>query len=204
MSRRQFGAGLAAAACTVPVLAQCRSWPQWAARLRTDLDAMARDLTARNGTWQGPARTVKPEELSVNHSAGESATRTIQAAIDTAARQGGGTVLLSKGDYISGTLDLRSNVRLEIAAGARLLASLNLADYPARTAAHPTVMDSNMGVTQSLIFAEGCENVSLAGSGVIDGRGSREHFPGSETVGATPAGRFSSGCSSASAFTSPA
>jgi len=190
ISRREFGTGLAAAACAFPVLAQCRGWPEWAARLRTDLDAMARELTAHVGPWRGPARIVRPEESGVNDSAGESATRAIQAAIDAVARQGGGTVLLSKGDYVSGTLDLRSNVRLEIAAGARLLASLNLTDYPARTAAHPTVMDSNMGVTQSLIFAQGCENVSLAGSGLIDGRGSRDHFPGSETVGATPGRPF--------------
>lgn len=193
MSRRRFGAGLAAA-CAFRAMAgpsTCtESWPRWATRLRTDLDRMARDLTADAWRWHGPGRIIRPEDFGGRSAANETATATIQAAIDAAARQGGGTVLLSNGDYVSGTLDLRSNVRLEIARGARLLASLNLADYPARTAARPTVMDSNMRVTQSLIFAQDCENIGLCGSGQIDGRGSQENFPGSETTGATPGRPF--------------
>jgi hypothetical protein len=151
---------------------------------------MAQDLTAAARRWHGPGRVVRPEDFGGRSAAGKTATAAIQSAIDAATRQGGGTVLLSSGDYVSGTLDLRSNVRLEIARGARLLASLNLADYPARIAARPTVMDSNMRVTQSLIFAEGCENIGLCGSGQIDGRGSRGNFPGAETTGATPGRPF--------------
>jgi hypothetical protein len=191
ISRRQFGVGLSACALRAWAgPASCaEKWPSWATELRTDLDTIAGDLTSRAQRWQGPRRTVRPEDFG-GHSANTKATAAIQSAIDAAAQQGGGTVLLSNGDYVSGTLDLRSNVRLQIGRGARLLGSVDLADYPPRIAARPTVMDSNLGATQSLIFAQGCENISLSGAGQIDGRGSRENFPGSETIGATPGRPF--------------
>ena len=53
----------------------------------------------------------------------------IQKAIETCATARGGTVLLPPGEYTSGTLQLRSHVRLEIAAGATLFASTNPAAY---------------------------------------------------------------------------
>ena len=145
---------------------------------------MARDLTARVQPWKGPSLVVEISGTDQN------ATAPIQAAIDGVAKRGGGTVRLIHGDYVSGTLDLRSNIRLEISKSARLLASLDLKDYPQRIANRPTVMDSNMGMNQSLIFAEGCRNVSVCGGGVIDGRGSRKNFPGTETVGSTPGRPF--------------
>ena len=151
---------------------------------------MARELSGRLLPWHGPTRVLVPEDFGLGGDHQAPATRAIQAAIDAAALRGGGTVRLTRGDYISGTLELRSNVRLEVIKGARLLASLDLEDYPPRVAARPTVMDSNMGVTQSLLFAQGCHNISLCGEGVIDGRGTKQNFPGSETVGATPGRPF--------------
>ncbi len=47
-----------------------------------------------------------------------------------------------------------------------------------------------MGMNQSLIFAEGCENISICGDGMIDGRGSKQNFPGTETIGSTPGRPF--------------
>jgi polygalacturonase len=117
------------------------------------------------------------------------ATRAIQAAIDAAAARGG-IVLLAHGEYPSGTIVLRSRVRLEVAKGARLVASTSLADYPEHVASRRTVMDTNMGMSQSLIFAEGCTHISIAGEGTIDGRGDRTNFPGAETTHATPGRPF--------------
>ncbi len=163
--------------------------PPWAGRLRTDLELMARELTARLHPWRGPSLVVRPE--SFGHRQGDAlSTRAIQAAIDAVAQRGGGTVRLSRGDYVSGTLDLRSNTRLEVAREARLLGSLRLADYPPRVAARRTMMDVVTGVTQSLIFAQGCRNIGLGGEGVIDGRGSPRNFPGNETATALPGRPF--------------
>lgn len=83
-----------------------------------------------------------------------------------------------------------SNVRFEVAKDARLLASTNLADYPEHVASRRTVMDTNMAMNQSLIFVEGCTDVSIAGEGTIDGQGSRSNFPGVETSKATPGRPF--------------
>jgi hypothetical protein len=194
LSRRRFGAGLVALSVVRAVGAagthcSAQEPPLWAAKLRIDLDRMARELTARLEPWKGPKLVLEPEDFG-HHAGAPLATRAIQAAIDSAAQRGGGTVRLARGDYISGTLDLRSHTRLEVSKGARLLGSLDLADYPPRVAARATVMDSNMGVTQSLIFAQGCLNVGLCGEGVIDGRGTKQNFPGTESVGATPGRPF--------------
>jgi len=166
----------------------CGGLPDWVAPLRADLLAMAVDLTARLKGWDGPDRVVTPEAFGYDGTG--LATRAIQAAIDAAAAQGGGTVRLSQGDYVSGTIDLRSHIRLEIMKGARLLGSLDLKDYPERKARRLTVQDTNMGMNQSLIFAEGCTDIALSGEGEINGRGTKANFPGEETIHGTPGRPF--------------
>jgi hypothetical protein len=207
ISRRRFAAGAATlaflhapartAAAATRVAAAARNGaagcpdglPAWAARLRTELEQMARELTARLHAWQGPSLVLEPEAFG--HRGGDSlSTRAIQAAIDAVAQRGGGTVRLNGGDYVSGTLDLRSNTRLEVAKGARLLGSVHLPDYPPRIAARQTVMDVVTGVTQSLIFAQGCRNIGLDGEGLIDGRGSPQNFPGEESSTGLPGRPF--------------
>lgn len=183
-------AGAAAAAKA----ATCAPSVGWADTLRRELDAMAAQLTQTLKPWPVPARVVTPEQHGwtggANASAGPLATASIQRAIDTCAAAGGGTVRLARGDYVSGTIVLRSGVMLEVAKGARLLASTTLRDYPEHIARRPTVQDSNMGMNQSLIFAEGCERIGISGKGLIDGRGTKENFPGEETVGSTPGRPF--------------
>ena len=85
---------------------------------------------------------------------------------------------------------MRSGVCLEVRAGSRLLGSTDLRDYPEHHAVRLTVQDTSMGMHQSLLFAEGCENICLRGGGVIDGRGSPAHFPGEETAQGTPGRPF--------------
>jgi len=184
-----LGGGLLGA--TLPPAARaaaCASAPDWADALRRDLDRMALALTQTLRPWPVPERVFEPEAYGAVKNA--LATQAIQRAVDACAAAGGGTVRLGKGDYVSGTIDLRSGVMLEVAEGSRLLASTNLADYPPRQARRPTVQDSNMGMNQSLIFAEGCERVGLAGKGTIDGRGTKDNFPGEQTTGSTPGRPF--------------
>ena len=173
-------AGIAASVCGVA--------PAWAGQLRRDLDAMALDLTRTLRAWPVPQRVFRPEAYGLV--AGALATQAIQRAIDACAAAGGGVVRLAQGDYVSGTIDLRSGVMLEVAEGCRLLASTDLNDYPIRQARRLTVMDSNMGMNQSLIFAEGCERIGICGKGTIDGRGTQSNFPGEDTPGPTPGRPF--------------
>jgi hypothetical protein len=47
-----------------------------------------------------------------------------------------------------------------------------------------------MGMHQSLIFAEGCDNICITGGGEINGQGTPDHFPGAETAQGTPGRPF--------------
>ncbi|MHC4799158.1 MAG: glycosyl hydrolase family 28-related protein, partial [Planctomycetota bacterium] len=57
-------------------------------------------------------------------------TLAIQKVIDAANAVGGGTVYFPAGSYLSGTLYLKSKVTLHLEAGATLLGSTDLNDYP--------------------------------------------------------------------------
>ncbi len=160
--------------------------PLWYDELKANLTAMADDLTEKLTGWHGPDVTVAPEELGAVDGV---ATAAIQAAIDEASRQGGGTVRI-QGEVVTGTLVMKSNVRLMISEGARLLASTDLADFPEHICRRVTVQDTHMGMNQALIFAEGCENICLCGPGEIDGRGTQDNFPGGETQHGTPGRPF--------------
>lgn len=85
-------------------------------------------------------------------------TRPLQAAIDACAKAGGGTVLIPAGDYVSGTLELRSHVRVVVDAGARLLSAKGKAAFP----------------KDALFHGEDLENVTLEGRGTVDGRAEYE------------------------------
>ena len=49
-------------------------------------------------------------------------TKAVQAAVDTCHKNGGGRVLAEGGTYLFGSITLKSNVELHIAANAVLLA----------------------------------------------------------------------------------
>ncbi len=100
-------------------------------------------------------------------------TTAIQAAIDKAFDNGGGTVLVRDGTHVFGTIILKSNVTLFIESGATLLASPNLDDYPDITPEIPYQYTHRF--TRYLIYAEKAENIAITGQGTIDGRG--RNFP---------------------------
>ncbi len=95
-------------------------------------------------------------------------TRPIQRAIDECAT-GGGVVLLPPGTYLSGSLELRSNVEFHIQTGATLLGSKNLGDYAEHVPALKSYND--LFLRQSLLYAEGQTNIAITGGGTIDGQG---------------------------------
>ena len=161
--------------------------PEWSVKLKKDLEKMARELTAEVKGWHGPETVFTPEEFGLRP--GEKATGAIQRAVDAAA-ENGGIVRLEHGKYISGTIVMHSGVCMEICAGSELLGSTDLSDYPEHHARRLTVQDTSMGMHQSLIFAEGCENICLRGAGILNGQGSPEHFPGAETAQGTPGRPF--------------
>jgi len=90
-------------------------------------------------------------------------TKALQAAVDACAAGGGGVVLVPPGEYLTGCVELRSNVTLEVAGGAVLRGSPDLSDYPVVPFAH-----NEFGEIRSLFWAIGQRNIRLRGTGEID------------------------------------
>jgi len=93
-------------------------------------------------------------------------TAAIARAIDAAAKEGGGTVVISPGRYLTGALTLKSNVTLDVEAGATLLGSPDPEDYPLRENVWGEKKEYS-----SLIYADGAEHITIRGRGTIDGQG---------------------------------
>jgi len=93
-------------------------------------------------------------------------TVSIQKAIDKVASTGGGTVQISNGIYLTGSIFLKSNVTLKIEAGATLLGSSDIGDYKELSWGHNADRQP-----YHLIVASDCKNITIEGKGTIDGNG---------------------------------
>lgn len=106
-------------------------------------------------------------------------TAAIQAAIDAAGAAGGGRVLIERGTFVSGAIQLRSGVELHIAEGARLLASPDIADFPDWPSPRHVIPGNLPRMrSASVIFADECRNIAITGGGTIDGNGAAHVRPG--------------------------
>jgi len=94
-------------------------------------------------------------------------TTAVQKAIDTCTTDRGGTVVVPAGDFVIGTIELKSNVSLQIAAKGRLLGSAKIEHYKAGNGIPP----GNGNIV--MISAANAENISLEGPGTIDGNGAK-------------------------------
>jgi polygalacturonase len=93
-------------------------------------------------------------------------TQAIREAIERVHAAGGGRVVVPKGTFLSGTVELKSNITLHLEEGAVLLGSPDLKDYTARVWGH-----HNDITPWHFILAEDCENIALTGPGTIRGNG---------------------------------
>lgn len=96
-------------------------------------------------------------------------TPAIQKAIDTATAGGGGTVYFPAGTYLSGTIVLKNHVSLYLDAGAAILGSTDINDYPVKIPQLRSYTDNY--TIRSLIYAEQATNISILGRGTINGQG---------------------------------
>ncbi|MGH9881471.1 MAG: glycoside hydrolase family 28 protein, partial [Pyrinomonadaceae bacterium] len=94
-------------------------------------------------------------------------TIAVQSAIDACNKDKGGTVLVPAGDFVVGTLELKSNVTLHLSAQGRLLGSANIEHYRAGNGIPP----GNGNIV--MISAANAENISIEGPGTIDGNGAK-------------------------------
>ncbi|MEO5716564.1 MAG: glycoside hydrolase family 28 protein [Luteolibacter sp.] len=106
----------------------------------------------------------------------------IQKAIDAAASAGGGTVTFPAGVYLLFSIRLKSHIGLHLDQGAVLLAATPDKALGAYDAPEPNEWDQyqDFGHTHwqnSLIWGIGLEDVSITGSGRIDGQGLTRRGP---------------------------
>src|SRR5262249_1783453 len=91
----------------------------------------------------------------------------VQAAIDACTNDKGGTVLIPAGKFVVGTLELKSNVTLHLAAQGRSLGSGSAEHYKAGNGIPP----GNGNIV--LLSAANAENIAIEGLGTIDGNGAK-------------------------------
>ncbi|MBT5875104.1 MAG: hypothetical protein HOH43_16920 [Candidatus Latescibacteria bacterium] len=84
----------------------------------------------------------------------DSAQSAIQETIDACCAAGGGMVYFPPGAYTTGTLHLKTHVRIFVEAGATVYSSKNAGDYSVK----------------ALFYGEDIQNITLEGRGIIDGQ----------------------------------
>lgn len=95
---------------------------------------------------------VKSDGVTLN-------TGSIQKAVDLISSRGGGRLVFYVGRYLTGSIQLRSNVSIHLEEGAILVAAPSVYEY-----------DAVDGV-KALIVAEACDSIGITGKGVIEGQG---------------------------------
>jgi polygalacturonase len=114
-------------------------------------------------------------------------SKAINKAIETAAAAGGGTVYLPSGDYLSGSIHLKSNIALFIDQGATIIADSVSAEngYDSGEAGVNTLYQDagHSHFHNSLIWGEDLHDVSIIGTGMIWGKGLyRDYVKGGQTA----------------------
>lgn len=102
-------------------------------------------------------------------------TATIQRAIDFISQNGGGTLVFYVGRYLTGSVQLKDNVTIDLQEAAVLVGSTNIYSYKGASA---------------LVWADGAQNIGITGKGVIEGRHSalKANIDGQVAKGYLPAG----------------
>ena len=95
-------------------------------------------------------------------------TKAIQAAIDKCASTGGGVVKLLPGNYVTGSLFIKSNVELRIDDKVLILGSQNFDDYPEM---QTRIAGIETSWPAALINLVDVKNAALTGKGIVNARG---------------------------------
>ncbi|MCE1155035.1 MAG: glycoside hydrolase family 28 protein [Bacteroidales bacterium] len=121
-----------------------------------------------------PKKTYSILDFGAKEGAGNVNHEAINLSILTCNQNGGGTVLVPKGEFYTGPVTLKSNVRLHLEEGAELKFSSDKRLYT------PVVLTRWEGVDcynlRPLIYAYGETNIAITGKGTIDGQATNENW----------------------------
>ena len=98
-------------------------------------------------------------------------TQLIRSVVTQLEAGGGGTLYFPAGTYLTGPIELKSNMTIELEAGAVLKFSDDFDLYlPYVEVRHEGVM---MKSFHPLIYAVNAENITIKGEGTLDGQGKK-------------------------------
>ncbi len=117
----------------------------------------------------GQAKIYNVRELGADPTGKVKCTAIVNKAIAKAASEGGGTIFFPAGEYLSASIEMRSNITVELESGCVLRFSDRFEDYL------PFVEVRWEGVVmqsfQPLFRARDARNITIRGRGTIDGQG---------------------------------
>lgn len=101
-------------------------------------------------------------------------TAAFKNAIKACLKDGGGSVIVPSGKFLTGPIHLESNVNLHLEEGSEILFSTNKKDY------YPLVHTSYEGTElmnySPLVYAYKKKNIAITGKGILNGQGSNENW----------------------------
>ena len=114
-----------------------------------------------------PDKTYNVKDFGAVADAKTSNTLVFEKAIKACASNGGGKVLVPNGKYLTGPIDLESNVNLHLEDNAEILFSLNPKEYPI---VHTSWEGTEVMNYSPLIYAKNKTNVAVTGKGTLNGQ----------------------------------
>lgn len=122
-------------------------------------------------TLSASAKTINLQEVGAKADGKTLNTAVIAKTIAELAQQGGGTLFFPAGTYLTGPIELKSNITLDLESGAVLSFSDDFDQYL------PFVQMRYEGVVMNsfhpLIYANEAENITIKGRGVLEGNGKK-------------------------------
>jgi polygalacturonase len=117
------------------------------------------------------AEYIDMQKAGANPSGTKLNTELINTTITRLNANGGGTLFFPSGNYLTGAIKMKSNITIELEAGATILFSDNFEDYlPFVEMRHEGIL---MKSFSPLIYAVDAENITIKGEGKLDGQGKK-------------------------------
>ena len=162
--RREFLkrlAGGAAGVCFAPYLSAADPWPE--------MDRILKRI-------KPPVFPSRSFDITKYGAVGDNTfdcTEAIRKAIADCSSKGGGSVVVPKGEFLTGAVELKSRVNLHVSEGATLRFTHDTSKYPLRFGRWEGMELMNYS---AMIYAFEQENIGISGKGTIDGNADKQHW----------------------------
>ena len=107
-------------------------------------------------------------------------TAALNRLVTETSASGGGTIEFPAGTYLTGTIYLKNGVVLQLDAGATILGSTELTDYPENVSPRPS--DRLEWGRYALISAMDQHDIAIIGQGRINGQGDHPNFTKADLI----------------------